>query len=54
MTIDEGAVGAQAVALQVPAEGSTAFLIDEDAVEAGVGAAFVPLGSDRKQNKLHF
>jgi hypothetical protein len=32
--------------LEVSVEGVSAFFIDEDAVEAGVGAAFVPVVED--------
>ena len=46
MALDEGAIGAQAVALHVAVEGLAALFIDEDAVEAGVGAAFVPVVED--------
>ena len=43
MAVDEGAVGAQAVALEVAAEGCFPIPADEDVVQAGVGAAFVPV-----------
>lgn len=41
--VDEGAVSAQAVALEVAAEGCFPTLANEDVVQAGVGAAFVPV-----------
>ncbi len=40
---DEGAVGAQAVALEVAGEGVFAFGVDEDVVQAGVGPAGLPV-----------
>jgi len=40
---DEGAVGAQAVALEVATERGCAFFANEDGVETGVGPAFVPV-----------
>lgn len=40
---DEGAVGSQAVALEVAAEGLFSVGCDEDSVKAGVGPAFVPV-----------
>lgn len=43
MAGDEGLIGAQAVALQIALEGGVSFRADEDGVEAGVGAAFVPV-----------
>ena len=46
VTLDEGAVGSQAVALEVAGEGGVAFFADEDVVEAGVGPAFVPVEED--------
>lgn len=41
--LDEGAVGSQAVALQVALEGVPGFGVDEDLVEAVVGPAFMPV-----------
>ena len=46
VTLDEGAVGAEAVALEVAVEGLSVFPVDEDGVEAGVCAAFVPVVED--------
>jgi len=43
MAGDECLIGAQAVALQVALEGGVPFRADEDGVETGVGAAFVPV-----------
>lgn len=43
MTLDEGAVGSQAVALEVSVEGGFAVFADEDLIEASVGSAFVPV-----------
>lgn len=43
MALDEGGVCAQAVALKVAVEGWLALRADEDVVQAGVGAAFVPI-----------
>ena len=43
MTLDEGAVGSQAVALEVSVEGGLAVFADEDLIEASVGSAFVPV-----------
>lgn len=40
---DEGAVGSQAIALEVAAEGLFSVGCDEDSVEAGVGPTFVPV-----------
>ena len=41
--LDEGAVGSQAVALKVTAKGYIIFSADEDAIQAVVGAAGVPI-----------
>jgi len=46
MAGDEGLIGAQAVALQVALERGVSLFADEDGVEAGVGAAFVPVEKD--------
>lgn len=46
VTLDEGAVGSQAVALEVACEGGLSFFVDEVVVEAGVGSAFVPVEED--------
>ena len=46
MALDEGLVGAQAVALEVAAERRLAVLANEDGVQAGVGAAVVPVEED--------
>jgi len=43
MALDEGAIGAQAVALEVAAEGRFVVFANEDGVQTGVGAAFVPV-----------
>jgi hypothetical protein len=43
VSINKGAVGSQAVALEVAVEGGFAIFADEDVVEAGVGSAFVPI-----------
>jgi len=43
MTLDEGAVSSQAVALEVSVEGGLAVFTDEDLIQAGVGSAFVPV-----------
>ena len=43
VSIYKGAVGSQAVALEVATEGGFAIFADEDVVEAGVGSAFVPI-----------
>jgi len=43
IALDEGAIGSQTVALKAATEGVTSFFVDEDVVEAGVGAAFVPV-----------
>ena len=43
VTLDEGAVGAQSVALQVPLEARSAVFADEDVVQTGVGPAHVPV-----------
>jgi len=46
MAGDEGLIDAQAVALQIALKGGAPFIADEDGVEAGVGAAFVPVEQD--------
>jgi hypothetical protein len=43
VSIYKGAVGSQAVALEVATEGGFAVFPDEDVVEAGVGPAFMPV-----------
>ena len=43
LALDEGAVGSQAVALKVAAEGGVSFEVDEDFVEARIGAALMPV-----------
>ena len=43
VSIYKGAVGSQAVALEVATEGGFAIFADEDVVEASVGSAFVPI-----------
>lgn len=43
MTLDEGAVGSQAIALEVSVERGLAVFADEDLIEASVGSAFVPV-----------
>lgn len=43
VALDKGAVGAQAVALEMTFKGRLAVFADEDALEAGVGAAFMPI-----------
>ena len=43
VSINKGAVGSQAVALEVAVEGGFAIFANEDVVEAGVGPAFMPV-----------
>ena len=43
VSINKGAVGSQAVALEVAVEGGFAIFADENVVEAGVGPTFMPV-----------
>ena len=43
VTLAEGAVSMQTVALKVATEGCASLVVDEDLVEAGVSPAFVPV-----------
>jgi hypothetical protein len=46
VTVDEGAVGAKSIALEVSVEELLALFVNKDTVEADVGAAFVPVEKD--------